>query len=179
MWTISPKMQIKCWDFSSVIFKYTNRTWNPQLIRHLYTQLEYAFTVWSPHTATDIQKIESVQCRAARWATRDYRYISSVTSMLNDLNWRPLGQSRINCRLVMMFKLVSIPASYYLTPNRRQSRHIHSLAYRQISTLKNYYKYTFFPRTVIHWNALPAFIPLLPTLAQFSNAVCQVVHLSP
>ena len=34
-------------------------------------------------------------------------------------------------------------------------------------------------RTIIHWNALPAFIPLLPTLAQFSSAVCLVVHLSP
>ena len=54
-----------------------------------------------------------------------------------------------------------------------------TLAYRQIPTLKNYDKYTFFPRTILHWNALPAFIPLLPTLAQFSNAVCQVVHLSP
>ena len=95
-------------------------------------QLEYASTVWSPHTATDIQKIESVQRRAARWATRDYRYTSSVTSMLNDLNWRPLDQRRIDCRLVMMYKvtyeLVAIPASYYLTRNRRQSRHIHSLA---------------------------------------------------
>ena len=90
-------------------------------------QLEYASTVWSPHTATDIQKIESVQRRAARRATRDYRYISSITSMLNDLNWRPLDQRRIDCRLVMMYKvtydLVAIPASYYLTPNRRQSRH--------------------------------------------------------
>ena len=54
-----------------------------------------------------------------------------------------------------------------------------TLAYRQIPTLKNYDKYTFFPRTIIHWNALPAVIPLLPTLAQFNNAVCQVVHLSP
>ena len=58
-----------------------------------------------------------------------------------------------------------------------------TLAYRQIPTLKNYDKYTFFPRTIIHWNAPPppppVFIPLLPTLAQFSNVVCQVVHLSP
>ena len=30
------KKQIKRWDFSSGILKYTNRTWNPQLIRHLY-----------------------------------------------------------------------------------------------------------------------------------------------
>ena len=69
------------------------------------------------------------------------------------------------------YDLVAIPASDYLTPNRRQSRHIHTLAYRQIPTLKNYDKYTFFPRTIIHWNALPAFMPLLPALAQFSNAV--------
>ena len=48
-------------------------------------------------------------------------------------------------------------------------------------TFKNYYKYTLFPRTIIHWNALPAFIPLLPTLAQLSNAVYQVevLHLFP
>ena len=91
-------------------------------------------------------------------------------------------QRRIDCRLVMLYKvtydLVAILASDYLTPNRRQSRHIHTLAYRQVPTL-NYDKYTFFPRSVIHWNALPAFIPLLPNLAQFSKAMCQVVHLSP
>ena len=50
----------------------------------LRPQLEYAFTIWSPHTATDIYKIESVQRRAARWAIRDYRYTSSVSSMLNN-----------------------------------------------------------------------------------------------
>ena len=88
-------------------------------------------------------------------------------------------QRRIDCRLTfykVTYDLVAIPASDYLTSNHRQSRHIHTLAYRQIPTLKNYDKYTFFPRTIIHWNALPAFIPLLPTLAQFSNVVCQVVY---
>ena len=87
-------------------------------------QLEYASTVWSPHTATDIHY---VQRRAARWATRDYRYTSSVSSMLNNLNWRPLDQRCIDCRLVMLYKitydLVAIPASDYLKPNRRQSTH--------------------------------------------------------
>ena len=37
------------------------------------TQLEYASTVWYPHTTTDINKVEAVQRRAARWATIDYR----------------------------------------------------------------------------------------------------------
>ena len=65
-------------------------------------QLEYASTVWYHHTTTDINKVEAVQTRAARWATRDYRYTSRVTAMLKDLNWRPLDQRRIDSRLVMM-----------------------------------------------------------------------------
>ena len=131
-------------------------------------QIEYASTVWSLHTATDIQKIESVQCRAARWATRDYRYTSSVTSMLNNLNWCPLDQRHIDCRLVMLYKvtydLVAIPASNYLTPNRKQSRHIHSLAYRQIPTLKNYYINTpsFLERSYIGMPSQLSYLYFLP-----------------
>ena len=83
----------------------------------------------------------------------------------------------------MMYKVtydrVAMPASLYLVQNTRASRHIPSLAYRQIQTLKDYYRFTFFPRTIIHWNALPANIRTLPTLAQFSSAVCGVIHVSP
>ena len=45
---------------------------------------------------TDINKVEAVQRRATRWATRDYRYTSSVTAILKDLKWRPLDQRRID-----------------------------------------------------------------------------------
>ena len=108
---------------------------------------------------------------------------SSVTAMLKDLNWGPLDQRCIDSRLMMMYKvtydLVAIPASLYLVQNTRASRHTPSLAYRQIQTLKDNYRFTFFPRTIIHWNDLPAKIRTLPTLAQFSSAVCQVIHVSP
>ena len=136
-----------------------------------------------PHTATDIQKVKAVQGRTARWVYRDYNYTFSVTAMLKDLNWCPLDQRRIDSRLLMLYKvtydLVAIPASQYLTRNTRLSRHIHPLSYRQIPTFKDYYRLTFLPRTIIYWNALPAHIPVLPTLAQFSSAVCQVIYVSP
>ena len=81
-------------------------------------QLEYTAAVWSQQTATDINKLESVQRRAARSVTQDYRYTSSVTAMLKDLNWHPLDQRRIDSRLVLMYKatydLVAIPALDYL-----------------------------------------------------------------
>ena len=71
------------------------------------------------------------------------------SAMLQDLNWRTLDQRHIDSRLIMMYKvthdLVAIPASDYLTPNRRQSRHIHPLAFVQVPTLKDYYKFTFSP----------------------------------
>ena len=77
-------------------------------------QLENASTVWYPHTTKDINKVEAVQRRAAKWATREDRYTSSVTAMLKDLNWRPLDQHRIDSQLLMMYKvtydLVAIPA---------------------------------------------------------------------
>ena len=49
-------------------------------------QLEYALTVWSPHTATSIAKLEAVQRRSVHchWTTRDYQRTSSVTQTLND-----------------------------------------------------------------------------------------------
>ena len=146
-------------------------------------QLEYASRVWSPHTAIDITKLEAVQRRSACWATRDYQRTSSVTQMIKNLNWRTLEQRRIDSRLTLMYKitydLVAIPAADYLIPNTRQPRHNHLQAYRQIPTLKDYYKYTYLPRTIVHWNALPFYIPVLPTVEQFSHAVSQVVHVSP
>ena len=104
-------------------------------------QLEYASSVWSPNTDQDINKLEAAQRRAARWATRDYKQMSSVTEMLGNLRWRPLDQRRIDNRLIMLYKitfdLVAIPVEDYLVRNRRESKFIHPLAYRQIQTSTN------------------------------------------
>ena len=88
-------------------------------------QLEYASTVWSLYTDQEINKLESVQRRAARWVTRDYRYTSSVSAMLRDLNWHTLDQRRIDSRLVLLYNitydLVTIHAFDYLILNTRLS----------------------------------------------------------
>ena len=94
-------------------------------------QLEYASTVWYPHHDKDINKVKAVQRRAARWATRDYKYTYSLTAMLKDLNWRPFEQRCIDSRLLMLSKvthdIVAIPEPEYLVRNTRQSRHMNSL----------------------------------------------------
>ena len=139
-------------------------------------QLEYASSVWSRNTTQ--HKIES-----ARRATCDYKQTSSVTEMLGNLRWRQLDQRSIDNRLIILYKftfdLVAIPVAEYLVPNRRESELIHPLAYRQIRTSTHYYKFSFFPRTIAHWNALPIRIVMLPTQAQSSHAVCLVVYVPP
>ena len=147
-------------------------------------QLEYASAVWSPHTETQIGQLEAVQRRAARWTKRDYQRTSSVTAMfISDLKWRRLDQRRIDARLSLMYKishdLVAIPKTQFLIPVLRQSRTTHNKAYRQMPATTDYYKYSFFPRTIIHWNQLPAHIVNLPTADQFNLAVSRVQHISP
>ena len=123
----------------------------------------YASPVWDPHTKDDIQKIESVQRQAARWRT--------------------LEQRRTDSRLILFYKIiygyVAIPLPSYAIPLPRASRTSHPLAYRQISTRTDYYKYSFYPLTVVQWNSLPASIATLTDLDSFKRAVCQVCHSKP
>ena len=44
--------------------------------------LEYSSVVWDPHTAQDVNKLEMVQHRYARYTSRDYGRTSSVTAIL-------------------------------------------------------------------------------------------------
>ena len=67
-------------------------------------KLEYAASVWDPHQAYLINKLEMVQRRAARFVMNDYAATSSVTSMLNNLQWSSLQQQRRSSRLTLLYK---------------------------------------------------------------------------
>ena len=153
------KRQVKPSVSLNGTLKYITRILSPQYINTLIRpQLEYASTVWSPHTAPNIYKLEAVQFRAARLATLDYRLTSSVTAILQNLNWRPFDQRRIDSHLRMLCKvtydLVSIPVSEYLIPNGGESKFIHPLPYSQLSNNTKYYKNSFFPQEQLYTGTL-------------------------
>ena len=58
--------------------------------------LEYCAPIWDPHHQTNINKLESVQCRAARFVLNKpwNNNLDSVTVMLNDLKWPTLQSHR-------------------------------------------------------------------------------------
>ena len=123
--------------------------------------LEYSSPVWDPYLLTDIQSIEKVQRRAARWVSSDYNRFSSVTFMLNELQWPTLSNHRKFARLSTFYKIIHHlsmpPLPHYFLPINRLTRHHHSLHYNIIppSVRTNSYKYSFFPRTINEWNNLP------------------------
>jgi len=53
--------------------------------------LEILSAAWDPHLAKDVHQFEHVQHRAARFVKNDYRRTTSVTSLLNQLEWLPLS----------------------------------------------------------------------------------------
>ena len=140
--------------------------------------LEYCSTVWSPYTQEDIKKIEMVQRRAARYVTNRYHNTSSVTSMLEHLEWETLEARRTKNQLVMFIKiihgLVDIPVERYLTPASTRTRSKHFLKYRQIPTSSEYNKSGFFPNTVCLWNYLPATVAEAPGLVSFKRELSKV-----
>ena len=83
-------------------------------------QVEYAASVWSPWLARDKARIERVQRRAARHVYNTYSRYSSVTAMLQSLDWETLESRRFNMRLCIIYKayynLAIFPLSDYATP---------------------------------------------------------------
>ena len=80
--------------------------------------LEYCCTVWNPHTKDLKHRVEMVQRRAARFTTRRYRNTSSVSEMLDHLNWETLETRRAKASLTMLYKVVNdlVDNKYYQPP---------------------------------------------------------------
>ena len=97
--------------------------------------------------------------------------------MIGKLGWRTLEQRRTDSRLILFYKIiygyVAIPLPSYVIPLPRASRTSHPLAYRQISTRTDYYKYSLYPLTVVQWNSLPASIATLTDLDSFVRCATQ------
>ena len=133
--------------------------------------------MWAPHTAKNIHKLEMVQRRAARWAVNRYHKTSSVTEMLDHLQWRSLESRRDTSSLSLFFKMATGRAAVnlndHLRPITRPTRHSHSHSFIQPQCGSDAYNHSFFPRTLRLWNALPQGVVSSPTLDSYKSAVAK------
>ena len=69
--------------------------------------MEYGATVWDPYQKHNSDKVERVQCRAARFVKSRYTRYSSVSDMLDELGWPPLSQMRLESQLILFYKIIN------------------------------------------------------------------------
>lgn len=133
--------------------------------------LEYASTVWDPHTKEDTQSLEKVQRRAARYVCNNYadRTPGAVTGMLQQLQWDSLELRRQRNRLGMLYKiengLVDIHPSqfYHHSDNRTRGQ---NKIYQEHAAHRCIHN-EFFNRTISDWNKLPSATTSAPSLETF------------
>ena len=142
--------------------------------------VEYSATIWDPHLKKDINSLDKIQRRGARFVKSDYRWRSSVTAMLDDLGWRDLDLRRKDMRLTLLFKVLnhSGKENYAVTAedlnlkvleSRFRPRGTHPLILGEV-LCKTEERGNFFPHnTIPDWNKLPASVVLAPSATSFKT----------
>jgi hypothetical protein len=163
--------------------------------------LEYGATIWDPYQKNDIEKLEKIQRRGARFINNDYRSREEgcIAKMLKELNLTILEERRKQQRLIFFYKVAegqipAMPSSDFITRNEgkrlirpkkfdncistnivtRQSR-INSKSVKVPEAKSEQYKNYFFVRTAIDWNNLEDNIVQSKTTEDFKTAIfsCQ------
>ena len=153
-------------------------------------KVEYSSTIWNPQYKTQVKQIEQVQRNAARFVLNkpyNRQNPSSVTPMLQQLNWSSLEQRRNNFDLIFMYKivhqLVAVPVYYLPTASIRYAKDDtvyrcqtnnstrNNMKFLTFHCKINAYQHSFFPRVVIPWNKLPETTLRQDTLDGFKAVV--------
>ncbi len=69
--------------------------------------MEYAAQVWDPYLSKHKRQLDAVQRAAARYVKSDYGSYSSITNMLNELEWLSLGERQRLAHLVLLYKTIN------------------------------------------------------------------------
>ena len=124
--------------------------------------LEYASIVWNPHTSSDINLLEAVQNRAARWIcatwNRDtYSWSKSSSTCLEELKWPSLACRRTYFSIDYLHSILhhkNLFSNFFkLKPN--SSTRSHQLTLQPISSSINAFRYSFFVNSIFLWNRIP------------------------
>ena len=138
--------------------KSTKEVWEKAYKSLVHPQVEYAASVWSPLLARDKSPIERVQPRAAHYVYNTYSRYSSVTAMLQSLDWETLESCRFNMRLCIIYKAYYNLAMFslldYATPVTVQTQG-KNIKFILPHCGKDVFKHSFLPATLRGWNTLP------------------------
>ena len=102
-----------------------------------------------------------IQRKAARFVFNDHSRHSSVTDMLNRLNWQSLEKRRDDLTLLMFYKIINqhvdVPYNHILQKPFNFTRS-GNRKFLHLPSRIDSFKYSFFPRAIRLWNQLPDYI---------------------
>ena len=132
---------------------------NEQHMYHWYLDvLEYATAVWYPYRQNQVEKLEAIQSRTVRFMTHDYSYNTSMSKLKKSQSLGLLSERRKSHRLHIFYKSVYnnivLPIPPYYQLSIRETRNYSTNSFIQPSVHHDYYKYSFFSRTIRDWNCL-------------------------
>lgn len=134
--------------------------------------LEYAASIWDPHIQRNINAVERVQRRAARFVQNQYQQTSSVTALLEQLQWPTLQLRRQQAKIIMLHRIihnfVDIPNLLILTGIFTRG---HNHRFLQPHCRTKTFQHSFFPSAIRLWNALPQTLALIEEPIPFQQAL--------
>lgn len=137
--------------------------------------MEYASVIWDPVTQSNINQLEMVQRRAARFVTGDYKTTSSVTSMLSQLNWDTLQERRRIAKVIMLYRIVNnlieIPTTHLIPRGATVITRGHDIRFLVPFSRTKGHQQSFFPSTIRLWNELPTRAVSAATLDGFKDSL--------
>ena len=70
-------------------------------------KLEFASSIWYPHTSSQINHLERIQHYAARFVANDHRRTTSPTTLVLTLDWQTLERRRIIKQAMTFYKILN------------------------------------------------------------------------
>ena len=122
--------------------------------------MEYSSAVWDPHSKVDIDFLERMQKRGARFATNNYKMETGNTKLnLDRLGWDSLEERRMQSKLSLFhkarLKLIDIPTAQLNFKRRTTRLGGEGEGYERDFSPVDAHRFSFYPSTTNLWNHLP------------------------
>ena len=140
--------------------------------------LEYGSAVWDPHHQVDIDNLEQIQKRAARFTTGNYTRETGNTKInMQKLKWKPLEERRAIIKLNLFYKckmqLIDIHTNHLVLSKsctRRGDR-----TYAIPTSNVDSHLFSFFPNSIRLWNAVPSAVKDSRSIDSFKSSLDEII----
>ena len=132
--------------------------------------LQYRCTAWDPYRNNQIEQLEKINKRAARFVTGNQkRETGNTAKNLKTLGWLPLSERRNKNKLTMLFKiksnLIHIPKEDLFQNPRKPDN------YLVPSSSVDAHLFSFYPSTIRLWNSTPHQLKSSTSLTSFKSSL--------